>query len=320
MLLNRREALKSALLLAPTARSLGARVASPERAPIHVHDEFSRLKTVLVHDARNAEDIDIEDVERQPPELIAEHPETRLARREQIIDQQRRFCDLIDHAGVQLVFPDPLETAPSQIFTRDPSFVIDETLFLGALRDPCRRHEPTGLFSLCREVQRPIDLHQAETYIEGGDIFVLDRPRSLLIGTHRHTNQRGVRALTSHLPSNRPRVIVVPHHALHLDCCLAPLPDGTALYVPGKLPESSVKALREVFPRMAPIDRREGLLHLAANLFWLDPETVVSNLAAPITNRELRKRGYRVLAIEFSHITGIWGSFRCVTCPLVRAA
>ena len=320
MSMNRRAALKAAFLLGAAVRPLGAGVSFSNPLVPRVRDEFGHLKSVLVHDARNAVDIDIEDVQLHPPEYIAEHPETRLVRRQDVIDQQHRFCDLLDRAGVHLHFPDVLEDAPGQIFTRDPSFVIHETLFLGSLRDEHRQHEPAGLLTLCQHVRHSVDLHEPGAHIEGGDLFLVEKSKTLLVGTHRHTNALGIRALRAHLAGDETRIVRVPHRALHLDCCLAPLPDGNALYVPGKLPEKSVEAIREFFPRLDPVDRREGLIHLAANLFWLDPETVVSNSAAVRTNRELRERGWRVIPMEFSHITGMWGSFRCVTCPLVREA
>jgi N-dimethylarginine dimethylaminohydrolase len=320
MAMSRRDALKAILPLGVAVRSAGAEVSSAvDRIPVGVRDEFGRLGSVLVHDAWNASDVTLQDIERHPPEILAEHPETRLVERERIIEQHHRFRDLLDRAGVRMRFPDPLDDAPGQVFTRDPCFVIDDALYLGVPRDPHRRHEPLGLMSLCRRVGRVVDLHRGEACIEGGDIIVLDRPRTVLVGTHRHTNEAGVRALTAGLPAGKYRVVTVPHRALHLDCCLAPLPDGDALYVPGKIPPASLEILREFFPRLDPLDRHEALSHLAANLFWIDPETVVSNIMAPATNRELKKRGFRVLPIEFSHLTGMWGSFRCVTCPLVRA-
>jgi N-dimethylarginine dimethylaminohydrolase len=57
---------------------------------------------------------------------------------------------------------------------------------------------------------------------------------------------------------------------------------------------------------------------LAANLLWLDERQVVSGSATPRTNELLRSRGYEVHELDFSQMVCMWGSFRCVACPLVR--
>jgi N-dimethylarginine dimethylaminohydrolase len=114
------------------------------------------------------------------------------------------------------------------------------------------------------------------------------------------------------------RVVPVPHRALHLDCCLAPLPNGEALFTSGKLPEASQEVVRPFFTGLRPLDAEEGRRHLAANLFWLDPENVVSSVATPATNELLRSLGFRTHALDFSDLVAMWGSVRCVTCPLQR--
>ena len=64
----------------------------------------------------------------------------------------------------------------------------------------------------------------------------------------------------------------------------------------------------------------QALLHLATNLFWIDRKRVVSNRNAKRTNVILRAKGFRVTELDFSQLVSLWGSFRCVVCPLERAA
>src|SRR5262249_51987443 len=148
--------------------------------------------------------------------------------------------------------------------------------------------------------------------IEGGDVLVLGGGRVVLIGTNRHTNEAGFENLARHLGESRAEAVRVPHQGLHLDCCLAPLPDGEGLYAPGLLPAETLTLLSRHFTGLTPLDAEEAALHLAANLLWLDGRHVVSGQAARRTNALLRSRGYVVYELEFSQLVSLWGSFRCV--------
>ena len=56
----------------------------------------------------------------------------------------------------------------------------------------------------------------------------------------------------------------------------------------------------------------------AANLFWINERQVVSNATTGQTNHLLRDKGYEVIELDFSQLVCLWGSFRCVVCPLER--
>ena len=58
--------------------------------------------------------------------------------------------------------------------------------------------------------------------------------------------------------------------------------------------------------------------HLAANLLWLNDRHAISGAACRKTNALLRSKGYEVHEVDFSQLVCLWGSVRCVTCPLVR--
>ena len=110
----------------------------------------------------------------------------------------------------------------------------------------------------------------------------------------------------------------MPHKALHLDCCFAPLPSGEALIASDKLSDEGRQLLERRF-HLIELDSVEASLHLAANLLWLDERRVVSGSATRRTNELLRSKGYEVHELDSSQLVCMWGSFRCVTCPLVRA-
>jgi N-dimethylarginine dimethylaminohydrolase len=288
--------------------------------PLRVQNEFGALRTALVHDGSNATDITLEEVRRAvPPCELSDHPESGTSRRDQVIRQHAAFRRVLVEHGVSLLSPETQKGAFCQVFARDPCFVIGDTLFLGRLRDAYRHAETTGLTALRAQARTVVDLSGDGATIEGGDVMVLDAKNRVLIGMNRHTNEAGCSKLALHLAGTGVEVIRVPHRALHLDCCLAPLPNGEAIYCASKLSDSSVEVLRRCFTRLIALDRNEAELRLAANLFWISERQVASNAAASQTNRLLRDRGYEVIELDFSHLVRMWGSFRCVVCPLERA-
>jgi N-dimethylarginine dimethylaminohydrolase len=283
--------------------------------PVCVKDEFGPLQVAVVHDAANATDISMDDLRQLvPPDELRDHPETGPVTRARLIEQQAAFLRLLAFRGVTLHRPDPQPSAFCQVFTRDPCFAIGDRLFLGSFRDAYRHPEVGGLLHVGRQVPRVTCLWGGGATIEGGDVLVLGG-RAVLVGTNRHTNEAGFENLARELGAE---VVRVPHRGLHLDCCLAPLPDGEALYAPGLLPDETLALLGRHFTRLTPLDAEEAALHLAANLLWLDAQHVVSGQAARRTNALLRSRGHEVYELDFSQLVSLWGSFRCVTCPLVR--
>lgn len=285
---------------------------------INVKDEFSPLRVIIAHEALNAIDISMEDHRRLiEPELLQEHPETGPIFRQRVIEQQAQFLRFLRFNGVEVLSPNPQAAAFCQVFTRDPCFTVGDTLFLGSLRDPYRHPEVAGLVDIGRASSAVAALWGNGAMIEGGDVFVIDSGRTALVGMHRHTNEHGRCLLAAHLAGRGIEVVAVPHKALHLDCCFAPLPNGEALIARDRLCDQGLQQLEHRF-HLIDLDPAEATLHLAANLLWLDERRVLSGTSARRTNELLRSRGYEVHELDFSQLACICGSFRCVTCPLVR--
>jgi N-dimethylarginine dimethylaminohydrolase len=285
---------------------------------INVKDEFSPLRVVIAHDALNAIDISMEDHRRLiEPELLQEHPETGPIFRQSVIEQQAQFLEFLNRNGVEVLSPNPQAAAFCQVFTRDPCFAVGDTVFLGSLRDPYRHPEVAGLVDIGRASSAVAALWGNGAMIEGGDVFVIDGGRTALVGMHRHTNEHGRCLLAAHLEGRGTEVVAVPHKALHLDCCFAPLPNGEALIARDRLCDLGLQQLEHRF-QLIDLDPAEATLHLAANLLWLDERRALSGTSARRTNELLRSKGYEVHELDFSQMVCMWGSLRCVTCPLVR--
>lgn len=323
--MTRRSALRSLLiglpLLVPMGRA-NARQSGRKKADkvtVQVRDEFGPLKTAILHDGSNARDMTLEEVLAFAEEDGKPHPETGPVSAEKLVAELAAYRDLLAKFGVEMLAPTALEGHTAQHFTRDPCFVVGETLFLARPRDEHRENEVEGLPEECLEAPTVVDLRREGVTIEGGDVILHDEGRKVLVGTNRQTNEDGYRLLAASLKARGVEVTRIPHFRLHLDCCVAPLPDGSALYLPGSLPKSSVARLQKIFTEVIPLDRREAERYLSANILWLDRENVVSGIHAVKTNARLRSRGYKVHALDFTNVKHMWGSFRCVTCPILRA-
>ncbi|SRR6266404_1293949 len=302
-----------------TARRRESPIRHREVGAIGIVDEFSKLRSAIVHDASNAIDITNEDQRRLiSAEILAEHPETGPSSKHKLRQQHTTFRDVLIRSGVNILSPITEPGAFCQVFTRDPAFAIGNTLFVGSLRDAYRKPETAGLTALRARFSKVVDLSRNDASIEGGDVIVLDGARRVLVGMNHHTNDAGYDNLSDALAKSRIQAIKIAHRALHLDCCLAPLPDGDALIAVQKLPARSLDILRHQFQRLIPLDADEAALSLAANIFWVDAQTVVSGVRTPKTNQLLRRKGYGVVELDFSELISLWGSFRCVVCPVER--
>ncbi len=295
------------------------RLATSSPIRVGVHDEFGTLRTVILHDASNATDVTMDDWRWSlPPSELARNPQVGPSSKARLIRQHATLRKCLANRGVTLLAPEAQPGAVGQVFTRDPCFAIGERLFVGGLHDDWRDAETAGLIEILGRCESVTDLSGDGATIEGGDVMVINSGRRVLVGLSRHSNPAGFRKLSAALADSGLEIVSVPHDALHLDCCLAPLPNGEALYTTAWLPKSSVSALARYFKRLIPLAREEATRHLAANLVWLDRRTVISATATRKTNALLRRKGYDVIELDFTDLVRQWGSFRCAVCPIRR--
>jgi N-dimethylarginine dimethylaminohydrolase len=289
---------------------------------VKVEDEFAPLKVAIVHDGSNAKDIYLVDlIEGHAVALDRgqKHPESGPVLAEIVVQEMARYRKLLVSYGVEIISPKPVEDAVSQIFTRDPLFVVGKSVFLGNMLDDMRAIELEGFDEVRERIPDLIDLSlDEEIVVEGGDVMVLNGGKTVLVGTNLNTNEAGFNALADHLTKPDVKVHRIRHHRLHLDCCLAPLPNGSAFYQRGTISKRSMPVLKEVFKELIHLDPDESSRWLATNLLWLDPKTVVSGTQTKKTNERLKTMGYKVETLDFNNVKRMWGSFRCATCPIRR--
>jgi N-dimethylarginine dimethylaminohydrolase len=323
--MTRRDAIRSLAVGLLAKKSWGSGYESfwdGQKLEVQVEDEFAQLRIVLIHDGSNAKDIYLADLiegHAIAADRGQKHPESGTVLADRVMLEMARFRKLLTKYGVEIVSPRPIEDAVSQIFTRDPLFAVGNAVFLGSMLDDIRALELEGLDEVRARLPDLIDLSRDENIlIEGGDILVLNGGKDILVGTNLNTNEAGLAALAGHLKKPGVKIHRIGHHSLHLDCCVAPLPNESAFYHRGSISRRSMPRLKEIFKELIPLEPKEASLWLAANLFWLNKETVVSSIQATKTNERLKAMGYKVEALDFTNVKRMWGSFRCTTCPIRR--
>lgn len=115
----------------------------------------------------------------------------------------------------------------------------------------------------------------------------------------------GVRAFSLQLVSPR---------FYHLDTCFAPLGPGAAIYYPGAFDGYAHRVLREHVGDLLAVDPEEAY-QFACNAVVVEKRVVISQ-RCPGLARALRRRGYRVYALDFSEFIKAGGAAKCLTLRL----
>ncbi len=285
-----------------------------------IDNEFGELKSVISHDARNIIDISITDWEKSiSKEELQIHPESGSINKLLFLEQQKNYREFLQKYNIELISPTTQSNAFCQLFTRDPCFIIKDTTYIGSMRDSIRKLEIAGLSEITKQVEKIVKFDSQDAIIEGGDIIILDEGNVVLVGTGQITNKTGFSLLATQLKlSGVESVIMVPHYALHLDCCIAPLPNKEALISKSHIDNDTIEIIKPYFKTLIPLNNNEAEIHLASNLFWINREEVISTCNVKETNNLLKSKHFNVHEIEFSQPISLWGSVRCAVCPLLR--
>jgi N-dimethylarginine dimethylaminohydrolase len=98
----------------------------------------------------------------------------------------------------------------------------------------------------------------------------------------------------------------------HLDVCLAPLSESTALIQPEAFTQDGLAKIRAVFERVLEAPADESTDGLAVNVEVID-DTVILGSGAPETTALLEDAGYEVLSVDTDEFLKAGGSVCCLT-------
>lgn len=276
--------------------------------PLDIDSEVGDLMTVLVgqtpDNAQVTKDYRINDVARHqvgrvdPIRFRAEHA---------------RFVDTLAEAGVRIVRSNAIgQGQHAAVFTRDPGFVLGNTLVVGRLARVQRAYERDALFELGLRAGRRVSLGRA--VVEGGDVIMLDG-RTVAVGLGQRTDRSGLAALQAAFPDYA--FLPVPHAYLHLDVLMTLVDRRSLLVLESALPREFLAVLEAKGFALIPAVAEEQPT-MGCNVVAVAPGRVVAAAENPRTNLRLRNAGIDVLEVPLGQVMKKGGGPRCLTCPLVR--
>jgi N-dimethylarginine dimethylaminohydrolase len=157
--------------------------------------------------------------------------------------------------------------------------------------------------------------------IEFGDVLVF--PDAVLVGLGDRTNMMAVETLRQAISGKEVIPVPLVEGTLHLDY---------ATTIGGRGSMKTMVVCPELFKNREMVDsivKRFRIANVIAvpsgkqadgwtNLFFVNPETVISTTAAYDVNARLRKIGFKVIDVPFDGILTGEGAPRCCTAPLLR--
>lgn len=251
-----------------------------------------------------------------------------------VIDEMSAVLNVFKKYNIEVLRPKQLDHY-NQIFARDVSFVIDDTLFVANLISD--RGLETGAFEdIFRSVGDSLELMEAPIRAEGGDIILYND--ILFVGTCKkenfgkfkttRTNYEAVEYLKSRFPHKH----IIPIELkkcdtnptkgiLHLDCAFQPVgKDKAIIYSEGFENKSDAGLMQEIFGKnnLFEITPEEDY-YMNTNIFSLSPDLVISERNFKRLNTHLTKEwGIAVEEVPYAEISKMGGLLRCSTMPLVR--
>ncbi len=300
---------------------------------LHVTDETSRLKTVILGTAQSNGPTPTINEAYDPKSLEHIKAGTYPVEKD-MVNEMEAFNQVFNKYDVKVYRPEIIENY-NQIFSRDIGFVIDD-IFIKANILPDRERELEAIqyvidqMDLTKVVRPPEEVH-----IEGGDVMLYND--HIFIGTYKgsdykdfitaRTNMAGVQFIKDLFPHKIVKEFdlvkskIEPRdNALHLDCCFQPVGKNKGIiYKSGFREEADYMYLVNLFGRenLFHIEREE-MYHMNSNVFSIDKDVVVSERNFTRLNNWLRDNGFTVEEILYAEISKQEGLLRCSTLPLIR--
>lgn len=223
----------------------------------------------------------------------------------------------------------------NQIFTRDVSFVIDDTMIIPniiSFRD-VEKDALSDIYRKIPNIKKKILPHEAK--VEGGDIILHNE--YVFIGVSESNLNHLKSARTNMTAFNIikelfPQKIFIPLRMikndknskkciLHLDCGFMTLSHNKAIvYKNGFIYESDYQNIVDIFGRENIYEmNEEEMSNLCANIFSISSKVVVSEKNAVKLNQFMKENWNLIVEeIAYSEIMKMGGSLHCTTQPLVR--
>lgn len=300
---------------------------------LSINDETSRLKSVLLGNAKNIEKTPTIHQTYDPSSIInlkrGTYPE-----KSDLVKELKSYKKSLELNGVDVY---ELDNVPNcnQIFARDIGFVIEDYFFISNIL-PLRMKEINGLNSIIKKIDNSkIIKLDSNIHIEGGDI-ILDNDY-IFIGYYnkddykRHitarTNLNAVKFLQEKFSNKKIKAFELrksisdpSKNALHLDCCFQPLGDSLAVISKGGFANlKDYEWLINYYGEENVLDLSNKEMSLMmCNFLSISKNEVISDIRFTKLNTWLKSKKIKTIEINLKETSKQGGLFRCATLPLQR--
>jgi len=242
-----------------------------------------------------------------------------------LLDEHRRFVDLLRRLGSTVHVADPVDGLVDAVYMHDPLIMTPHGAIVLRMAKPIRAPEPAHARRDLERLGVPVlgEL-TAPGVADGGDKVWLDA-KTLLIGHGYRTNQAGIDQIRDLLTPHGVDVLSfdLPHYegpgaVLHLMSVLSPIAHDLAVVYEPLAPVRLLQFLESRGIRWIPVSERE-MLTQGANILTIKPNVVVLAAGNPEIEAALREAGVEVNVFNGANVAVKGdGGPTCLTAPLTR--
>jgi len=273
---------------------------------VHCSNEYGTLKKVILASPTY---MDI----KEPINAIQKQHIGKKFNRKIAEKQHGDFVEKLKANGVEPILLSTESKYHEQVFTRDVGFTLGDHVFVSQMARKVRQGEENCLISYLEAQQMPFT-KMKDNMIEGGDVII--DGKTIYVGISNRTNEQAITHLQSLLPTYEVMAVPFTDTYLHLDCVFNILSPTEGLIFPGEFHHDKERLLRNRYDFIEV--SKEEQATLGVNVLSIGNKKVFSLPMNEGVNKELQKRGYEVIEVDYSEIIKSGGSFRCCTLPLVR--
>lgn len=228
--------------------------------------------------------------------------------------QWQALYDLLtEKLGATVELLSPVRGLPDMVFTANAGLVAGDKFIRSNFRFPQRQRETPVFETWFRNRAYRIFPIPEDACFEGeGDALPLGK--TLFAGYRMRSDIQSHRKIGEILGCEVLSLELVDPRFYHLDTCFCPLSDRAALYFPPAFDDYGRKVIAESVPEAVPVVQ-EDALRFACNAIVVGSD-VVLHAGCESTNRELRRRGLKVHALDLSEFHRAGGSAKCLVLRL----
>jgi N-dimethylarginine dimethylaminohydrolase len=268
-------------------------------------NEYGKLKKVVVVSPENMQINEI--INETQKHFLKENIDIDKA-----VSQHKRFVEVLEKNGSEVIHLQPSPEFNEQVFTRDIGFTIHDQFFVASMNTDVRRGEVKTLKHWLEENEVPY--HELLHSIEGGDVLVDEE--NIWIGVSGRTNQLAIQSLRNQLTPYTVHELPLREDILHLDCVFTIISNEWALVYPPAFTKEDLETIKKHYNIITVTDEEQ--FQMGPNVLAIGDGKIISLTQNQALNERIRAEGFDVIELDLSEIIKSGGSFRCCTLPLIR--